>query len=90
MITEWFVSIGTSVAAWFATIFPTWDIPASMTNPGGVIAGIWANFNGLSPWVNWAVLTAVVVGVLGTYLVMFTIKLVRAIASYLPFFGGAG
>lgn len=90
MITNAFIDWACGFASWIGTLFPSWDIPASLAAPGTLVNQVMSSFVGLGAWVDWAVLGLVVGAVVGTYTVMFATKLVLRIASYLPFVGGAG
>lgn len=90
MIVEWLVSVGLGFAGWLATLFPPIDIPTWVTDPITVVYDFLDAASGLGIWFPWAVLSAVVGGLVTIWLVTFGAKLVRAVASYLPFFGGAG
>lgn len=89
MITEWLISIGTSVAGWFGGLFPTDDPPSWFVGLSSSFNSITSQFDAGS-WVSWTIPVTVTGSVLAVWLTMFGIKAVRAIASYLPFFGGAG
>lgn len=90
MITEAVVHVACLFAAWVATLFPSWQVPDWFSGLGTTINGVLANLNGVGVWVPWTVILSVVTAVLGTWVVCAGIKLMRAIASYIPFFGGAG
>lgn len=90
MILEWLLTIGTSVSGWIADLFPIWNVPAALSSPQSAVASVMSNFVGLGSWVSWPILIGCVAAVLGTWLVMFTIKLIRAVIAHVPQFGGAG
>ena len=90
MITGWLIDLGANISAWAAGLFPVWDMPTELADPGSLVSQLMAGFVGLGVWVNWVVLIGVVTAVAGTYLVLFLAKLMRAVISYIPFFGGAG
>jgi hypothetical protein len=90
MVTLGIIQWACGFASWIASLFPVWNVPPSMASPGSLVAQVMASFVGLGAWVDWVVFSAVITAVVGTYLVMFTVKLLLRIASYLPFVGGAG
>lgn len=90
MITEVLVQLGLWVAALVGGAFPTWTPPEWFVNFGSTFNGFYAQFAGLGNWTNWTVIGAVLAAVVGTWVVCAAIKLLRAVASYIPFFGGAG
>ncbi len=90
MITTWLLSIGTNVAAWVATLFPTWTPPTWLSGLDATVNGFFANFNGVGAWVNFTIPLIVVAAVLVVWVIGIGIKLIRAAVSYIPFFGGSG
>lgn len=90
MIIEFFIGLGLDVANWIGTLFEPIEIPAWATDALNGIAGFLTSIAGLGAWTPWAAIGAAVGLTLAVFGVMFGAKLVRAVASYLPFIGGAG
>lgn len=92
MIPDAVVRLGVSLLGWIAGLFP--PAPDSLEDTLSEGHGMWADlltsFDGLGAWVDWAWVLTIVGLAVSIYLVMFVVKLLRAVASYLPFFGGAG
>jgi hypothetical protein len=90
MIVNAIIDWACGFASWIASLFPVWNVPPSLASPGSLVNTVMASAVGLGAWVDWTVFAAVVGAVVGTYVVMFAVKLLLRIASYLPFVGGAG
>lgn len=90
MIINWIIDVALGFVAWLGSLFPVWDIPPALAAPGTLVNMIMGSFVGLGSWVDWVVLGAVAAAVVGTWLVMFGVKLVMKLVSFLPFVGGSG
>lgn len=90
MIINWIIDVALGFVAWLGSLFPVWDIPPALAAPGTLVNQVMGSFLGLGAWVDWGVLGAVAIAVVGTWLVMFGVKLVMKLVSYLPFVGGSG
>lgn len=90
MITEWFISIGTTIATWFANLFPDWTPPAFLVNLGDTINSTVSNLSGVAVWVDWGTEMTIAGVVTAVWISTFGVKIVRALASYIPFVGGSG
>lgn len=90
MITQALLDLGRSVAGWLASLFPPWDVPSQVTSLPGLLRTLAGYAAGLGGWVDWGVLSACAGVAVATWVVCLGIKVFRAIASYLPFVGGAG
>ena len=91
MITEWLMSIGVLVSNWFASLWPTdFQVPDFIVNLDTMINDILANLSGVGVWADWVFILAVVGVVLVVWLLALGVKVLRAIAAHIPFFGGAG
>lgn len=77
-------------ASWVGSLFPVWIPPAALAAPGSLVNQIMASAVGLGVWIDWVVFAAVVGAVVGTYVVMFAVKLLLRIVSHIPLVGGAG
>ncbi len=90
MITEWLISVGVLVGDWFVSLFPADDAPSWWVDFDGLVNTVLSQLNGVSVWVDWGYVIAVVGVVLAVWLASFIVKIVRAIAAHIPLFGGAG
>jgi hypothetical protein len=90
MITEFFLSLATSVLGWLADLFPTWDDTSALDSFPAVLSTVMGWFVGLGVWVDWGILTGCVAVQMIVTLGVFSIKGLRAAASHIPFFGGSG
>ena len=90
MIVEWLLALGADMSAWFAGLQADWTPPVFLTEFATNLNSLLADLNGVGVWADWAYILAIVGIVLATWGITFAIKIVRAIASYIPFFGGAG
>lgn len=88
MITEWFIGVGTTIGAWFASILPNFDVPAWFGQLGTNINQFFNSAAGLGPFVDWNFL-AVIAGVpIGLWSLGMMFRLARWVLSHVPFFGG--
>lgn len=91
MIVEWIVGLAAGIGSWFAGLFPTdWEPPEFLVDLDGTLNGVLANLGGVSVWADWVYIFAVVGAVLLIWGIGLVIKLARAVAAHIPFFGGAG
>lgn len=90
MITEWVVNIGIAIAEWWVSLIPDWDVPAELISLDDTVNGFFDQWSGLGVWAPWALLGICAGIAIGTWVLGVTVKAIRAIASYIPFFGGAG
>lgn len=89
MITEWLVSIGTSVAVWFVGLFP--ELPEDTMDGATLGISTLAGLVGsMSVWVNWLAVIAQVTLVMGFYFAFLAVKVLRQLFAHVPFFGGSG
>jgi hypothetical protein len=90
VITQAIVHAALGIATWFCTLFPAWDPPAWFVSLGSSLAGLVSGMSGLGGWIDWPIVSVIAAAAIGTWLVCLGIKALRAIASYIPFVGGAG
>lgn len=90
MVTLSLIQWACGFGSWIASLFPSWDPPAALAAPGSLVSQVMTSFVGLGAWVDWVVFGAVITAVVGTYVVMFAVKLLLRIAAFLPFVGGSG
>lgn len=90
MIIEFIIGVGSDVAAWFSTLFASWEVPEWVADPLAAVYSFLDTASGLGVWFPWAVLAGVVGSLVTVFAVTFGAKLVREIAKHIPFVGGAG
>jgi hypothetical protein len=90
VITGWFLDIAAGFVGWFASLFSGFTVPQWFADMGTSMGGLLSGLNGLGGWIDWPVVSIAAASALATWAVCLGIKTVRAIASYIPFFGGAG
>lgn len=90
MITQWFIDMGTRFVGWLASLMPTWTPPDVLVNFGSTFNGFFSRIAGLGGWFDFTVCGVCLGLALAAWVTGAGIKLLRAIASYIPLFGGAG
>lgn len=90
MIVEWLLGLASTITQWFWSLWPDWTAPAFLTDVSSQINGVLSNLAGVGAWVDWPYVLAVVAAVLIAWGLGFGVKVIRAVASYLPFIGGSG
>lgn len=90
MITEWFLSLGATIIEWVLRLFDDIKVPGWILTFDDTWNAVVEPLDGLSAWVPWTVVIGITVFCLTTWFVCLVIKYCRAIASYIPLFGGAG
>lgn len=88
MVTEWLVSTGLSVIAWFVSIVPAFDVPSWFANVGTSINSFFTSAAGLNPFVDWAFLGTISAVPIGLWSLGLLFRLGRMLLSHVPFFGG--
>lgn len=88
MIIEWLMGVAAGLWDFIGGLLPDWELPAALTDPNGLLGGIFALGQGLSPFINWQF-----VGTVGAIpLVVWVIGLLwrgaRMVISHFPLFGG--
>lgn len=90
MITEWIVSVGTSIALWFSTLFDEMELPDWAVDGLEATYSFLDDASGVGHWFAWQTLSTVVGGLVTLFLVTFGAKLIREVAKHIPFVGGGG
>jgi hypothetical protein len=91
VITAFFINIGVSVTTWFFGLFGKgWDEPDWLKNLPGLWNGFIDSASGMSVWIPWTVLLAVLAVNSAAWVSMFVVKIVMKGAAFLPFVGGSG
>lgn len=88
MITEFFIGLWDTIAVWFLSLFPADNLPAWFVGFGDLVSSLLASAGGLGAWVDWNFAIAVIVTVLGIWLVGFAVKTVRWLLGLIPTMGG--
>lgn len=91
MITEFFITLGTTIGGWFFDWIPDLDSAETLVvdasnSLGPVLAGAGA----LGPWLPWDVLVGTFLIVISIYVAMFLAKIGLKVAGFIPFIGGTG
>lgn len=89
MITEAFLGLFAGLASFIASLFGDLEAPAWLSEGGGAVEQLVGLGQGLSPWVPWTLIFAVVGAILAGMVVGFLIKVVRIVASFLTAGGGS-
>lgn len=89
MVTEWFISIGTTIAQWGIGLFGNWELPDWLLGLQGMLAQLWASVVGLGAWIDWGFISTVALSVIGLWGVVFLVKGVRWLVGWLPTMGGS-
>lgn len=90
MISEWFVKLGTGLWAFFAGLFPDWEVPPELLQADGMIGQLFSFGQGLEPYANWGLLGVLAAIPLTVWVIGITIRSVRLLISHVPFIGGNG
>lgn len=89
MIIEFLYGIGNFISVWVLGWLPHIPDEAAfaMSQP---LYAIGSYMGSLRSWVNWPLVATQVGLVLGLYFTFMALKIVRALISHVPFFGGSG
>lgn len=90
MITEWLVMQGVMISEFMAGLFPAWSPPEWFQDPSGLAAQITQFVTGMGAWVPLSFISGVVGVVFASWAVTALVRLLRAVASHVPQFGGSG
>jgi hypothetical protein len=90
VITDAVLSAALGVWTWLGSLFPHVDLPSWFVDFGATVNGFFTQFAGLGAWAPWPLLGACAALSLLVWVVCIVVKGLRAVASYIPFFGGAG
>lgn len=88
MIVEWFLTLVEGIVDWIVPMM-SWG----GAEPEAVwddLRGLASQFASMGVWVDWAAITIAVPLACGVWLACLVVKIARAVASYVPFVGGAG
>lgn len=90
MIVEWLLDLVLGFCEWFLGLFDDFDMPTEALSPMSGLTQLAGAVNGMGVWVPWAAIAVSVSLVIGFWVVMMTVKIVRQVAAHVPLFGGAG
>lgn len=90
MITEFFLRLLADFNMFVTGLFPDWELPDWMVDFAPAVSGLIGFIADTGAWIDWTVLIAVTTSVAATFTVVLLIRLIRAIAAHIPFFGGSG
>lgn len=88
MIAEWILSVGATIATWFASILPNFDVPSWFADLGLNINKFFTGAAGLGPFVDWGFLAVIATVPIGLWSLGIVFRLARWILSHIPLFGG--
>lgn len=89
MITEWFMSIGLSIAQWFLGLFGDDPAPDWLTGFSGFIADMFDRVSGLGAWFPFVIFGAAVAANFSLWIVLWSVKGIRWLWGLTPFSGGS-
>lgn len=90
MIVEWLVAVGAGIWEFIAGLVPDWDMPRELADPNGSLGALFSMGQGLEPFVNWPLVTALGAIPLAVWVIGITWSAFRTLISHIPFFGGNG
>lgn len=88
MITEFIVTVGANVAAFFASLFGVWEAPDWFMNVGPQVQSLIEGADGLGVWADFAFMGRVTTAVLGVWVFCLGIKLLLKAGTHIPGLGG--
>ncbi|MDF2508048.1 MAG: hypothetical protein K0Q52_1907 [Microbacterium sp.] len=89
MISEFFINLGASIAAWFLSLFGTDEPPTWLADVAGFWADLATRVEGLGAWVPLGFLGTVIVSLLGIWAVFWLVKGIRWLWGLTPLSGGS-
>lgn len=90
MIVEWLLDWTTGVVRFILGFLPDWDMPAELSNPGGMLETIMVNAAGVGVWLDWRALITLALIPFGVWVIGLVWKGFRTAFSHFPFIGGSG
>jgi len=88
MVTEWIVTAGLAVVAFFVSIVPPFAVPAWFSSVGTSINGFFTSASGLNPFVDWGFFAVVAAFPIGLWTAGLLFRLAKMLLSHVPLFGG--
>jgi hypothetical protein len=88
VITEWLAGVFTGFISWLSTLVPSFTLPSWFTGFGASYNAFFASFNGFGVWANWTLIGSVLGVVLGFWLLVLVVKILRWLWGLTPFSGG--
>jgi hypothetical protein len=90
MITEFIFGLVTDLVTTIIGWLPVVEIPAFLGDIDDSVNAVLGYVKGFGGWVSFPYLSSCVIAALGVWLACLVVKALRAAASYVPMFGGAG
>ena len=87
MITDAIINLCMSIASWFMSLLPT-DLPDWLDSAVTGISTLVSQVQSWSVWIPWNELKIIVIGLFAFWGIIFLVKLVLKIWSFVPFIGG--
>lgn len=78
------------MGAWLIGLMPEDESADIAASASGIIANVVGNASGISVWFPWAVAAACALAVTTAWGALFMVKILRQLATHIPFFGGTG
>lgn len=89
MITEWLISLGVDTGGWLLTLLPA--LPSDFLEGAvGTTVALGGFVGTMGVWVNWVLVSWLVAESFAVYLLMMTVRIIRALIGHVPFVGGNG
>lgn len=88
MIVEWFLGLVAGIATFVGDLLPDWEVPAELTDPGGIISQVLGYAGALGIFVDWPFVIVVGLIPLGVWAFGIIFRSVKSLISHIPFFGG--
>lgn len=90
VVSEFFIWLGITVADWFVSLLPEWDVPPEILGFATTVNDFVAGFSGLGVWAPWPLVIACAGIAVTAWVIGLTVKGIRALAAHIPLVGGAG
>lgn len=90
MITDFILEMFFGFFDWFTSLFPPFEMPVWMSDLSININIALSWLADFEYWLDWKVILAVGTSILSVYGIVFYIRFIRAIATYIPTIGGGG
>jgi hypothetical protein len=91
VIIEWLIQLGTAFGEWVLGQTPDTSSAANLVfQADNAMRPVFSAAAGLGAWIPWFHIGATIAVVLGFYLLMFALKVLRQLVTHIPLFGGTG
>lgn len=91
MITEWFLALVSGFADWVLSLLPSFtQAEGVIVTPANWVASFLAGGASLGGWLPWPTIAVAFPIVVGLYISIFLLKILRQLVAHLPQIGGSG